>query len=1001
MSQPYALKGGLDLSTSKAMVNPGTLQDCLNYEVSDVDGYSRISGFERFDGQFRVAGAQPLRLRGTATTGTFYPGDPIQLNGVPGYVTAVVSQSPWVVCVLLNDTLTWPLAFPVDLVHATGDASASVTSAELLRTPVGAQKTVNAARKQMAAALRPQVGPVPGNPATPVACVFWYKNRLYAIRDYPLLWFESEKQYPFAVGNVVAVNGGAYQIIAIHYVANTYLAGYMVLWPISQTGALMTVAPLPGDTVSRSGAYTGFDAGGAALGELPVAMMGTVGFGDSKATVTNSTASPQAETDDLSARAYRTPAGLWKATTSGWQPVDLKREAQFRAGTAGFGTFVASNIGIGAQVVLSSGYLAGGLALMNGADVTAAAAADDGTDVALSSASTDELLVTGPDMSSVPDTSTILGIEVRIKRHADIGGKVRDDIVELVGLDGASANKARTTAWDATATEVVYGSANDTWGNDNITAAAVKAAKFGVRLTTKAIDATPTGGIDAVAINVYYRRRDASVFAWDGTADIPLNLIDVQMISGTYVDGDAAGWLVVDVPDGGLGSSVSNGMELHTAPGGAGTLLCTLASSDQFIRLPGWLDLQANQSQYRTIVTNYYGQSSYEAVYGVSGASPAWTYDGSRLLWIRTPIDPQQDMPRHIARHGSSLVLGYLPGAYALSQVGNPVNFRGEDGAASIEIGERLTNLMPAMGDALLVTGQNKTKVLHGLTPDTYQQDTVSDKRGALEYSGADVGRLLITDTFGVAAADATQAFGDLARSYLSMKVRAWLSQRLSAGTASDQRPICAMAVGGKNQYRLFFRDGYYLTMTASDVPEFMLQRYFLPAAGIEDADQPFPVAAITTGIDGEGRERVFGTFDADANRGYVFELDHGNTFDGQPVPAYVVLNPLSFSDSVQLKRFEHLLVFGAVDGYAKLQLSRAIGYDVPDGSQAASFSLGDPLAVAGPQRAARGTADAPVEAYEISIRVDSSTDEEGPHTLQAVATDFDSRGDTRGHVRG
>lgn len=1001
MPQSYALKGGLDLSTSKAMVNPGTLQDCLNYEVSGVDGYSRISGFERFDGQFRVAAAQPLRLRGVATAGTFYPGDAIRLNGVPGYVTAVPSQSPWGVCVLLNDTLTWPLTFPAELVHATGGASASVTSAELLRTPVGAQKTVNAARKQMASALRQQVGLVPGNPAMPVASLFWYKNRLYAIRDYPLIWFESEKQYPFAVGNIVTVNGGAYQIIAIHYVANTYLAGYMVLWPVSQAGAPMTVAPLPGDTVSRSGTYTGFDAGGAALGELPVAMMGTVGFGDSKATVTNSTASPQAETDDLSTRAYRTPAGLWKATTSGWQPVDLKREAQFRNGTADFDTFVKGNVGIGAQVVLASGYLAGDMALMNGADVSAAAAADDGVEVALSGAATDELLVTGPDMAGVPDTATIVGIEVRIKRHAAVGGKVRDDSVELVGLDGASANKARTTAWDTTATEVVYGADNDTWGNDNITAAAVKAARFGVRLTTRAIDATPSGGIGAVAINVYYRRRDASVFAWTGTADIPLNLVDVQMISGSYVDGDAAGWLVVDVPGGGLGSSVSNGMELRTAAGGAGTLLCTLASSDQPIRLPGWMDLQANQSQYRTIVTNYYGQSNYEAVYGVSGASPAWTYDGSRLLWIRTPIDPQQDMPRHIARHGNSLVLGYLPGAYVLSAVSNPVNFRGEDGAASIEIGERLTNLMPAMGDALLVTGQNKTKVLHGLTPDTYQQDTVSDKRGALEYSGADVGRLLATDTFGVAAADATQAFGDLTRTYLSTKVQAWLSQRLSAGASSEQRPICALAVGNKNQYRLFFRDGYYLTMTANDSPEFTLQRYFLPAASIADADQPFPIAAITTGIDGDGRERVFGTFDADANRGYVFELDHGNTFDGKVLPAYMVLNPLAFSDSVQLKRFEHVLVFGAVDGYAKLRFSRSIGYAVPDGSQGNGFTLGDPLAVAGPQRAARGTVDAPVEAYEISIRVDSSTDEEGPHTLQAVATDFDSRGDTRGHVRG
>lgn len=1002
--QSYALKGGLDLRTGKAQVNPGTLQDCLNYEVSDVDGYSRISGFERFDGQFRVADFRSVRLRGTLLSGQFAPGDKIVLGEATGYVTLVSAGASWSVTVLCHSRDSWPPTLPADLDNQSQAGAATIEHVDLLAAPVGRQSVVNTARKVLADAARPLVGLVPGNPDTPVAGMFWFKNRLYAIRDYPLVWFESAKQWPFRVGDTVTMPGGVFTVIAVHYSGAAYLAGYMAVWPIDQNGNPMLVLPEVGDQMTRPASYTGFDMGGAAIGELPTAMLGDLNYGDGKAVVTSPGRGVTPSSDDLTVRAYRTPAGLWKATGAGWQPVDLKREAQFSSGTAAFGSFITANIGVGAAP-LSSGYKAGDLGLLNGVDVTSALAVDDGVEAALTGAASDEFRVTGPDLSAIPDTATILGIEVRVKRHADVGGKVRDETVELIGLDGVTSNKARIIAWDTTATEVVYGGASDTWGNDNITPAVVKSAGFGMRLVTAAVDATPAGAVGAVTINVHYRRRDAAVYAWTGVSDVPMNLVDVQLITGTYVDGNAAGWLVLDIPGAGYTPEISNGMELRTAPAGAGDLLATITSGDQPIRLPGWPDLQANQSQYRFIGTNYYGMADYQAVYGVSGASPAFTYDGSRLLWIRTPLDPAQDLPRHVARHGASLVLGYFQGAYILSAVGQPTNFRGEDGAVSNEIGERLTNLLPAMGDALLVTGLKQTKVLHGLDPTTYQQETISDERGAMEYTGADVGRLLITDALGVAAADATQAYGDLTRSYLSMAVQPWLSPRLRStlGVGSTlQQAIGALAVRYKNQYRLYFRDGYYLTMTANDTPEFTLQRYYVPGENGDD-DQPFPMAAVTNGIDMDGRERVFGSFDADANRGYVFELDHGNTFDGQPIAAFVVLNPLNFSDSEQLKRFDRLFMLGLAEGYAGLRLSRAADYADPDDSKGFAFTLGSRTALAPKtgSTAARGGTDAPIEGYEVTVRIDTTTDTEGPHTLQGIATDADPRGDSRGHVRG
>lgn len=1245
--QQYALKGGLDLATTKALVNPGTLQDCLNYEVTDRDGYSRIRGFERFDGQFRVADIIYARMRGALKDGAFQPGDRVSIASAIGYVTSAtspnlqpitdvpfftgngqiasaklldaqgklvsidhlsrvdaihradwqgrqllyatprtnlikqsgdISQSAWskaagialstdgtlqpdgvtpahlvtlgsttpnqltqslgaafavgtqvtiswwvkpigtavpalqiayydssaaiasasvglvgnnwqrisatlrIVAMAANPQIrligfttniagafysggiqveagsvvtsyiptttsavtvtdytlsgtevnfgqvpadgavydwtgalssltlylachsrdTWPPALPSVVTNLSRSGLAFATAADLLPDPVGKQSTVNTARKALADAVRPQVGLVPGNPETPVSGMFWFKNRLYAIRDYPLIWFESAKQWPFRVGDTVTMPGGVYTVIAVHYTSQAYLAGYMVLWPLSQSGEPMTVMPQPGDQVTRPSQYLGVDGGGAALGELPVAMMGTLSYGDGKAVVTSPGESVQPEDDDLSVRAYRTPAGLWKATSTGWQAVDLKREAQFSAGTAAFGTFITNNIGIGAAP-LQSGFKAGQAALLDGVDVTSDVASDDVDGAALSGNASDELRVTGWELSAIPDTATILGVEIRVKRRADVGGKVEDYIAELIGIDGTSTNKARLVAWDTDDTEVVYGGAQDLWGNDNLTPVTVKSQGFGFRLVTRAIDDVPVGAINRVALQVYYRRRDAAIYVWTGSFDIPVNLVDAQLISGSYVDGDAAGWLVLDVPGASWAPSLGNGMQIRSAPNGEGDLLATVASGDQPIRLPGWPDLQANRSQYQFLATNFYGMADYQAVYGVSGASPAFTYDGTRMLWVRTPIDPQLDLPRHIARHGASLVLGYYQGAYILSATGDPTNFRGEDGAVSIEIGQQLTNLLPAMGDVLLVTGQTKTLALHGLIPDDYDQETVSDNRGALEYTAGDVGRLLVADAVGIAAADATQAYGDLSRSYLSMGVQAWLRPRLQAmagGSTPLQQPVASAVVRGKNQYRLYFRDGYVMTLTSNDQPEFTLQRYFSPSNDPDVPDEGFAMAAVCVGIDDLGRERIFGSFDADANRGYVFELDHGTTFDGAPFLSYLVLNPLSFSDSVQLKRFERMFLLGTAEGYAKVTLSRNVNYSIPDGTKAFPFTLGDPMADAGTW-AARGSVDAPIEGYEVTVRIDTLSDKEGPYTLQAIGTDADLRGDSRGHVRG
>lgn len=53
--QVIPIVGGLDLTTDKLSVSPGTAQACLNYEVGINRGIRRVDGFSRWDGRFNFA----------------------------------------------------------------------------------------------------------------------------------------------------------------------------------------------------------------------------------------------------------------------------------------------------------------------------------------------------------------------------------------------------------------------------------------------------------------------------------------------------------------------------------------------------------------------------------------------------------------------------------------------------------------------------------------------------------------------------------------------------------------------------------------------------------------------------------------------------------------------------------------------------------------------------------------------------------------------------------
>lgn len=64
------LSTGLNLASPKLLAEPGSLLDCLNYELTDISGYKRIDGFQRYDGNVSFKDIPNAKVYSAPVSGT-------------------------------------------------------------------------------------------------------------------------------------------------------------------------------------------------------------------------------------------------------------------------------------------------------------------------------------------------------------------------------------------------------------------------------------------------------------------------------------------------------------------------------------------------------------------------------------------------------------------------------------------------------------------------------------------------------------------------------------------------------------------------------------------------------------------------------------------------------------------------------------------------------------------------------------------------------------------
>lgn len=375
-----------------------------------------------------------------------------------------------------------------------------------------------------------------------------------------------------------------------------------------------------------------------------------------------------------------------------------------------------------------------------------------------------------------------------------------------------------------------------------------------------------------------------------GTSGATGVVVSVKVDSGDWGTNDAAGTLYL--------KTLSGTFQAETITGATGS--ATAAGAQVANTLPPG-------GKYRFDNYNFYGGADGLRMYGVNGVGYAFEWDGSGLSWIKTGATV--DTPTHVIGHSNHLFLGYPGGGFQNSSIGNPLEWDAVTGAALFGLGDELTGWVVTQGSTLTVFGENRTSILYGTSEADWELRPHSTKAGAAVDTIQDINGPKYLGESGFTSMEATAAYGDFLAGTFSEKMQPLID-------AFRQTVINSVKVEQKKQYRAFFEGGAGLTITfTARGPSFM--RFQLGKS---------VRCIVNTRNASGGEEMYFGSDD-----GYVYQLDKGTSFDGDPVEAFLRLNFHHYGSPRHKKRFHMVVVEARVPGNITAYLLPDFSFGTPD----------------------------------------------------------------------
>lgn len=297
-------------------------------------------------------------------------------------------------------------------------------------------------------------------------------------------------------------------------------------------------------------------------------------------------------------------------------------------------------------------------------------------------------------------------------------------------------------------------------------------------------------------------------------------------------------------------------------------------------------------------------------LYGADGVNRGFEFDGTVYVPIVTGMTT--DAPERVKVHQRHLFFSF-GSSVQHSGLGMQYTWAPLFGASEIALDDVVTDWVEQPGaqttGALVIYCRNSTHVLYGTGTSTWNLTTFQQETGGIAHTAQVVGSAYVLDDRGVIELRATDAFGNFSDATLTANIRPWLQSRRNRATGSSVNRE-------KNQYRVFFSDGSGLFITIVNGKKL----------GAMPVAFDHPVTCACNGETPDGAEtNFFGSTD-----GFVYRLDAGTSYDGNPISATALLNFAPQGDSRVRKRYRKGSIEIQGASYVELQVGYNLSYADP-----------------------------------------------------------------------
>ena len=341
------------------------------------------------------------------------------------------------------------------------------------------------------------------------------------------------------------------------------------------------------------------------------------------------------------------------------------------------------------------------------------------------------------------------------------------------------------------------------------------------------------------------------------------------------------------------------------------TVQATTANT-QITRLPG--------GRVEVFNYNFTGSLNTQKMYGCDGVNPAFEFDGTTYVPIRTGM--ASDTPLHVVAHKGFLFLSFLA-SVQYSALGNPYGWSVVIGGGDFDCSRPVTGFLPqggnVNGSSLAIFTAEKTFVLYGSSNADFKLVTSVADVGYSNYTCQQVSN----DAFGLSnrgiqALVTTLNYGDFDYSSVSHEIQPLITKKRGLEIASN-------TLRTKNQYRVYFSDGTALAvgLTGDKINGILPLNYGKAVRCIVSA-------TLTNGAEAT----YFGSDD-----GYVYQDNVGTSQDGSAIEAWIRL-PFNSDKSPRVrKRFRRAVFEMSVESFAKVNISYDFAYGDPNVNPSAPSS--------------------------------------------------------------